>query len=140
MKVLVDTCVWSQVLRYNTPNHELSKIMTELINNGLVVIIGQIRQELLSGISGSRQFNELKKMLSAFNDIQLNTTHFEKAAEFNNICRAKGVQGSSVDFIICAVAHLESLYIFTTDRDFENYQKYLPIKLFEVKRNEFLAG
>jgi len=34
------------------------------------VIIGPIRQELLSGISDISQFNKLKDMLSAFEDIR----------------------------------------------------------------------
>ena len=38
---------------------------------GRIVIIGPIRQELLSGISDISQFNKLKDMLSAFEDISL---------------------------------------------------------------------
>lgn len=129
MKVLVDTCVWSQVLRHKSPNRHLSNKMEELINDGLVVMIGPIRQELLSGISKQEQFSRLREDLSSFEDIPLKAEHFEKAAEFSNLCRSKGIQGSTTDFLICAVAHLEKLIIFTTDSDFENYRKYLPIKL-----------
>ena len=75
------------------------------------------------------QFNKLKDILSTFKDIPLESNHFIKAAEFNNICRKKGVQGSTIDFLICAVATNENLIIFTTDKGFENYRKYLPIKL-----------
>ena len=129
MKVLVDTCIWSQVLRHKNPNKELESKLKDLIQDGRVCIIGPIRQELLSGITNSRQFNTLKKSLSAFPDIPLRTEHFEKAAEFSNVCRQKGVQGSTIDFLICAVASLEKLVIFTTDKDFESYKKYLPIEL-----------
>jgi predicted nucleic acid-binding protein len=41
----------------------------------------------------------------------------------------EGIQGSTTDFLICAVAHLENLEIFTTDNDFENYGAFLPIEL-----------
>ena len=129
MKVLVDTCIWSQVLRHKSPNADLSKKLQELVQNSRVAIIGPIRQELLSGISQSKQFNELKETLSAFEDVPLNTEHYEKAAEFCNICRRKGIQGSTIDFLICAVAIMENLVIFTVDKDFENYKKYLPLKL-----------
>jgi hypothetical protein len=101
----------------------------ELIKDGAVAMIGPIRQELLSGISDVSQFNKLKDKLSAFEDISLESAHFVKAAEFSNICRKKRVQGSTIDFLICAVACIENLIIFTTDNDFENYKKYLPIKL-----------
>lgn len=129
MRVLVDTCVWSQVLRHKNPNLELTKKMKDLINDGRVCIIGPIRQELLSGVPDIKQFNQLKELLSSFEDIPLETEHFLRAAEFTNICRSKGIQGSTIDFLICAVAHSENLMIFTTDNDFENYEKYLSIKL-----------
>ncbi len=129
MRVLVDTCVWSQVLRHKNPNLELAKKMKDLINDGRVCIVGPIRQELLSGVTDIKQFNQLKELLSSFEDIPLKTEHFLKAAEFTNTCRSKGIQGSTIDFLICAVAHSENLMIFTTDTDFENYKKHLSIKL-----------
>jgi predicted nucleic acid-binding protein len=129
MKVLVDTCIWSQVLRHKSPEAALARKLQELIQNARVVIIGPIRQELLSGMAQVKQFNELKETLSAFEDLPLNTEHYEKAAEYCNIYRRKGVQGSTIDFLICAVAIMENLTIFTVDRDFENYKKYLPLKL-----------
>ena len=129
MKALVDTCIWSQVLRHKSPNTELTKKLKDLIKDGRVAIIGLIRQELLSGISSVKQFNELKEVLSFFEDIPLKTEHFEKAAEFSNICRSKGIQCSTIDFLICAVAYLDNLIIFTTDKDFEYYKIFLSIRL-----------
>ena len=129
MKVLVDTCIWSRVWRHRQPDGVLANRVKDLIDDGRLVIIGPIRQELLSGIPDSKQFHHLKEILSAFEDSPLSTFHFEKAAEFSNLCRKRGVQGSTVDFLICAVAHLENFIIFTTDEDFEVYKKYLPINL-----------
>ena len=129
MKALVDTCVWSQVLRHKSSNTELTKKLKDLIKDGRISIIGPIRQELLSGIPNPKQFNQLKDLLSSFEDTPLKTEYFEKAAEFSNVCRSKGIQGSTIDFLICAVAYMENLIIFTTDKDFENYKKYLSIQL-----------
>ena len=129
MKILVDTCIWSSALRRKNPDLELIDKLNNLIDDGRISIIGPIRQEILSGIASARQFRELRKILSSFEDIPLETEHFEKAAEFSNICRRKGIQGSTTDFLICAVAHLENLEIFTTDSDFENYSRFLPIAL-----------
>lgn len=129
MKVLVDTCIWSQVLRHKSPDADLAKKLQELIQNARVAIIGPIRQELLYGIPQVKQFKELKETLSSFEDLPLNTEHYEKAAEFCNICRRKGIQGSTIDFLICAVAIMEDLVIFTIDKDFENYKKHLPLRL-----------
>jgi predicted nucleic acid-binding protein len=129
MRILVDTCVWSAVLRHKKPDTELARRLKDIINDGLVVIIGLIRQEILSGVPDAAQFEKLKENLAPFEDLPLKSEYFVKAAEFCNICRCKGLQGSAIDFLLCAVAHSENLLIFTTDRDFRNYQKYLPINL-----------
>jgi len=130
MKVLVDTCVWSQALRHKNPDKAHIKKLSDLITDGRAVLIGPVKQELLSGISRPDQFEKLKDILSAFEEIQLQSIHFEKAAEFCNVCRSKGIQGSTIDFLICAVAHTEHLSIFTLDIDFQHYAKHLPIHLF----------
>jgi hypothetical protein len=129
MKVLIDTCVWSQALRHKNPDKKQIKKLSDLINDGRAVLIGPVKQELLSGISRLDQFEKLKDILSAFEEIQLKSIHFEKAAEFCNVCRSKGIQGSTIDFLICAVAHTEHLSIFTLDNDFKHYAKHLPIHL-----------
>jgi predicted nucleic acid-binding protein len=129
MKVLVDTCIWSYALRHKNPHLEIESKLSEIIKDGRLVIIGPIRQEILSGISNKSQFESLKEYLSPFEDVPLTSSHFVKAAEFSNRCMKKGVQGSNTDFLICSVAYLENLRIFTTDLDFRNYRKYVPIEL-----------
>ena len=131
MKVLVDTCIWSHVLRHKKPNVELAERLKDLIKDGRVVMIGPIRQELLSGISETSQFKKLKDNLSSFDDLPLLSDYFVKAAEFSNICRKKGVQGSTTDFLICAISSIMKLEILTDDNDFLNYKKHLPIHLYK---------
>ena len=134
MKVIVDTCVWSLALRKDSSKDEqIIKTLTELIREVRVKLIGPIRQEILSGVKSEKRFNELKEYFSAFLDLTLEPSDYEKAAEFYNICRRKGIQGSNTDFLICAVAFNKDLEIFTTDNDFNHFKKYLPIKLFEIK-------
>lgn len=131
MKILVDTCIWSAVLRQRNPSLDLSQKLKDFINDGRLAIIGPIRQEILSGVSKSEQFEKLKEILSSFEDILLKPEYFIKAAEFSNICRNKGIQGSGTDFLICSVAYLQNLLIFTTDKDFKNYKQYLPINIMD---------
>jgi predicted nucleic acid-binding protein len=45
-------------------------------------------------------------------------------------CRAKGVQGSNSDFLICAVAINHQLPVFTLDRDFEMYRRWLDFGVY----------
>jgi len=75
------------------------------------------------------KFELLRKALEPFEEIPPRTEHFIRAAEFSNQCRKKGVQGSSIDFLICAVAAVEELQILTTDSDFLRYARHLPICL-----------
>ncbi len=134
MKVIVDTCVWSQALRKNTSkDQKIINELIELIKDVRVQLIGPIRQEILSGIKSGKQFNELKDYFSAFTDLSIDTEDYEKAAEFFNICRRNGIQGSNTDFLICSVAYHNDFEIFTIDKDFQNFQNYLPIKLYKMR-------
>ncbi len=131
MNVVVDTSVWSLALRRNTPNDAspIINILRDLISDGRVVLLGVIRQEVLSGIRYTEQFVRLRDYLRAFPDLELTSEDYELAAEFFNTCRSKGVQGSNTDFLLCAVAHRRGYSIFTTDKDFENFQLYIPVTL-----------
>ena len=92
-------------------------------------MIGPIRQELLSGIRTAASFDRLRDHLQPYSDEQLETADFERAAEHFNTCRARGVQGSNIDFLICAVAERRKLPILTTDADFSRFAAVLPITL-----------
>jgi predicted nucleic acid-binding protein len=130
MQVLVDTCVWSQVLhRKNDDNHH-ARGLRDVISDNRACIMGPIRQEILSGIRQKQHFQVLREHLSAFPDLLIKTIDYETAAEFSNLLRSKGVQGSAIDFLICAVAVRYSLQIYTVDEDFKHFSKYLPIKLY----------
>ena len=132
MKILVDTSIWSLALRKKTLSHQEKKIveeLKELIHELRVVIVGPIRQELLSGIFEEMKYTNLKDKLP------LHVEDYEKAAELFNICRRNGVQGSHIDFLICAASINEGIRIFTTDKDFKNYKKYINIK-FHTTRDE----
>jgi len=131
MKILVDTCIWSLALRRNKrPASNIEVIeFQELIEEVRVQLIGQIRQEILSGVKGKQQFSKLKKILSAFPDLPLVSEDFELASEYFNTLRSKSIQGSNTDFLICAVSTRNNMPIFSTDNDFNHYKKYIPIVL-----------
>ena len=137
MKVIVDTCIWSLALRRNTPKSiYLVEELKELISEVRVQLIGPIRQELLSGINSRKQFRNLRDHLSAFPDLQLESEDFERAAEYYNLARAKGIQGSNTDFLICSLGYRYKMPIFSTDKDFEHYKNVLPIKLYVPRLSE----
>ena len=102
-----------------------------MISDHRVRIIGPIRQELLSGIRQAAQFKKLERHLAAFPDLLITTDDYVTAARFFNVCRTKGLQGSNTDFLICAVAVRNRVAIYTTDKDFNQFAKHLPITLHE---------
>jgi len=130
MQVLVDTCIWSHALRKSKANNQYVHELRDLISDNRACLIGPIRQEILSGIRQKQHFKTLRDHLSAFPDLLIKTQDYESAAEFSNLARSKGIQGSAIDFLICAVAYRYSLLIYTVDDDFKYFRKHLPIKLY----------
>ena len=130
MNVLVDTLVWSLALR-RPAAHASSETaeLVELIREGRVAMIGAIRQEILSGIRAAEQYRKLRDRLRAFSDEAVDQIDYEEAATCYNRCRAKGVQGSNTDFLICAVSIRRKLAILTTDKDFAGFARVLGLNL-----------
>lgn len=135
MMVLVDTSVWSLALRRQDRNlgaqqKQITEELAELIREGRAQLIGPVRQELLSGIRSESQYQRLRADLRAFDHLALTVGDYEEAARTNNQCRAKGVSGSAIDFLICAVAARRNWQVFTTDKDFAAYARHVPIRLY----------
>jgi predicted nucleic acid-binding protein len=139
MNVLIDTSVWSLALRrknesLSTNERFLVAELSELIREGRARMIGLVRQELLSGIKATEQYEKLRLHLRSFPDEVVDTSDYEEAAKAGNRCRAKGVVVSIVDILLCAVANKRLWTIFTTDPDFSNYAKVLPLRIHSPRR------
>ena len=129
--VLVDTCIWSLALRGKSPRDiSVSEELAKLIYTEKAKIIGPIRQEVLSGYSDIKRYNKLKDKLMYFPNEFILDEDYLSAARFSNLCRQKGIQGSHIDFLICAVANRLKMSIFTYDKDFDFYSQLIPIKLY----------
>jgi predicted nucleic acid-binding protein len=134
MNILVDTSVWSLALRrksegLSATERSLVSELSELIREGRARLIGLIRQELLSGIKTTEQYEKLRLHLRSFPDDPIDTSDYEEAAKAGNQCRGKGIVVSIVDILLCAVAIKREWAIFTGDPDFATYSKVLPISI-----------
>ncbi|MFI5307441.1 MAG: PIN domain-containing protein [Polyangiales bacterium] len=131
----MDTVVWSLVLRRrpSAASAVLSTELASLVQDGRVIMIGPVRQEILSGIRERPHFDRLREHLRAFPDAEITSTDYEEAATLFNRCREKGIQGSNTDFLMCAVAARLQLSIFTTGADFEHFARVLPITLHQAR-------
>jgi predicted nucleic acid-binding protein len=139
VNVLVDTSIWSQALRrkaqdLNPGERAAVAELTNLIKEGRAKIIGLVRQELLSGIKTTSQYEKLRIVLRSFPDEPVATADYEAAAKASNDCRARGVAVSVSDILICAIALARDWSIFATDPDFKSYGKILPLKLHSPRK------
>jgi len=129
--VIVDTCIWSFAFRSKTPKEKgVADKLAHLIDENRAKLIGPIRQEILSGYSEFKRYEKLRDKLKYFPNETVLNTDYEAAAEYSNFCRRKGIQGSHIDFLICAVSTRLKMKIYTTDKDFTNYLEFLPIAIY----------
>lgn len=134
MNVIVDTCVWTRFLsRSRSPSDPAAIELARLIRADTVRMVGAIRQELLSGARPDERFAQLRDYLRFFANLPQDEDDDERAADFYNVCRRNGVQGTGTDLLICALAARHRLKIFSTDADFDFYCKCLPIKLHRAR-------
>ena len=136
MRVIVDTSVWSLYFRRNKCA-ECSEINVfhNLISEGRIVLLGVVKQELLSGIKDDIRFEKLLEALSGFEPLLANDNDHMLAARFFNRCRAKGILGSFFDYLICAQAVNSKMSILTTDQDFQHYSDCLGLPIWNENRD-----
>ena len=134
MNVVVDTSVWSLALRrkredLSAAERSIVAELAELIREGRARMIGPLRQELLSGVKTSSQYDRLRETIEPFTDQPADSSDYEAAAQASNDCRAKGIAVTAVDALLCAMALRHGWAIFTTDPDFASYARILAIRL-----------
>jgi len=88
MKVLVDTPIWFYALRLHSIKYQ-SEIneLTVLIRDQRALIIGPIRQEILSGYNDLQKYKNLKEKLFYFDNTAIIDDDYELTAIFSNKCR-----------------------------------------------------
>lgn len=131
MKYIVDTSVWSLVLRRDKHREtdEMRKL-TILLNEGERILLpGVVLQEILQGIRNHEQFKKIHEALCFFSFLDTTRDDHILAADIFNICRSKGIQTSTIDSLIAALAIRNDCQLLTSDKDFENIAKHCELKL-----------
>jgi hypothetical protein len=134
LRVIVDTSVWSLALRRRAKNlspsqKALTFLLRDLVIDGDAILLGIVRQELLTGIADARTFESLSEHLRQFDDLPPEADDYERGASFANRCVRSGIAPGTVDMLICAIAVGRDLPILTLDDDFPRYAKVLPIRM-----------
>lgn len=128
MKIIVDTSVWSLALRRPAPAKQPKvQKLEELIQIGEgITLLGIIVTELLQGVRDKGRFQELKGALEPFPLIEPSRDNYLFAADLANRCLAKGIQASTIDFLIAATAIQHEASLMTTDQDFDHMALVAP--------------
>lgn len=139
MNVLVDTSIWSLLLRRRDASRLTSRQkqavdeLKELIEEDRAFISGIIRQELLTGVRSRKEFNRLRERLGFFDDLPVNSATHELAAEIANRCLGKGVLAGTPYLLICATARQEGMAIFSLDKYFARIADHVDMPLHEPR-------
>jgi predicted nucleic acid-binding protein len=126
-QVLIDTNIWSTFLRRkNSEDQKLRDNIEMLLKENRISLIGPIRQEILTRIRDHNKFLILKEYFEAFEDDQITTETYEKAAQIANDCLKRGIAISAVDATIVSVVVTNGFEIYTKDKDFMRYKTVVP--------------
>lgn len=126
MNIVVDTSVWSLVLRRNQVDDENSFVVAfkrHLERGDSLHLIGNILQELLDGIRHHHDFERLVKLMTPFPLVPLGRSTYISASQLRNHCQQKGVLASGTDFLIAAACIEQGYPLLTSDKDFTRIAK-----------------
>lgn len=132
--VLVDTNIWSTFFRRNKPEDDRLRANLEmLMRENRILLIGPIRQEILTGIKDPSKYLLLKEYLRAYEDQQITTEAYELAAKIANECAKNGIAISSIDATISAFVVLGGHEIYTYDQDFLRYKNVVEFTHYQER-------
>lgn len=134
MSVIVDTCVWLAALT-RKPLKKAAYVVElgELIREGRVVVLGPIRQEILSGVHKPDQFHQIQEALRAFPDVPLVPEDYELAAEYRGLCYRENIAAAETTLLICAVSKRHTMPILTFNPSFEAIAEHVPTYFYKPR-------
>jgi predicted nucleic acid-binding protein len=131
MKVLVDTSVWSAVLRRKHPDAHSVAALTKIIDTEEVFVAGIIVQELLSCIKDRKLFDQIRDVITDVGYVEPVVEDYVAAASMSAMLQAKGITATTIDLLIAAVAIRRSMPVLTSDKDFRRIAEHSGLKVIE---------
>lgn len=132
-RLLVDTSVWSLAYRRDAPPNipQVTVLRAALVGGEFVAIAGMVLLELLRGFIPPRAQERILSDLAPLELIEPTRDDYIEAARLANTCRQAGVQLGSVDALLAQLAIGNDLELLTTDRDFEDAAKLVPLPIWQ---------
>ena len=114
--VLVDTCIWIEYFRSNSP---LSIKLEGLIELDAVYTSGIVLYELFQGIENKREKATLEEVFKGVPHVYMSTQTWINAALLSSSVKRKGNPIHSSDIFLAQLAIENNMMIFTKDTHFK---------------------
>jgi predicted nucleic acid-binding protein len=131
LNLLVDTSVWSLLLRRDRPSRvpQVDVLVDALEAGNRVLCTGLILQELLQGFSGPKAKKQIVDRFAAFPLLNPDREDHIAAAELRNLCRTRGVQAGTIGALLAQLCIRHELTLLTTDADFDHIAKHTSLHI-----------
>ncbi len=132
MNLVVDTSVWSLVLRRPRVDEQDPHVRSFRRHLGAgdgLFLIGNILQELLDGLRTTKHFDRLLALLDPYPLLDLDRQTYVAAARLRSVCRSKGVNAGPIDFLIAAACCQHGFPLLTADKDFPRIAAYCDLMI-----------
>ena len=126
-RVLVDTSVWVDYLRGDTPH--IAEKLDGLIAAAEICVPKIVLAELLQGAKSDRDAAAVEELPEAFTVIDQGPETWVKAGRLSRRLRGRGKTIHLVDCYIAVVAEENACAVFTLDEHFGEIAKVLPLRL-----------
>lgn len=126
-RVLVDTSVWVDYFRGNTPL--VSEKMDRLLSEAVVCVPKIVLAKLLQGAKSDREVSAIEDFLEAFTIIDQGPDTWIKAGRLSRRLKSRGKTIHLTDCYIAVIAEESRCALLTLDEHFREISKLLPLRL-----------
>lgn len=126
-RVLVDTSVWVDYLRGDSPL--IAEKLDGLIAAAEICVPKIVLAELLQGAKTDRDAAAVEELTEAFTIVDQGPETWVKAGQLSRRLRGRGKTIHLVDCYIAVVAEENACAVFTLDEHFRQIAKVLPLRL-----------
>jgi len=132
LSIFVDTSVWSLAFRREEPGGPfVAELLRALDAGEAIFATGLVVQEILQGVQGPRQRDQILERLSSFPLLAPDWNDHVNAADLFNRCRRAGAQIESVDALFAQLCVRYDLTMLTADKDFDRMARHGPLKVWK---------
>jgi predicted nucleic acid-binding protein len=124
--ILIDTSAWIDFFREG--NGRVADTVAHLIETDQAILTGVVIAELLQGIRGDKETQQLQELLGVLSYLEVQRKDWESAGQTLQDLRSRGITIPLSDAVIGAVALRHQLPVLTMDKHFE----HLPVRRFFI--------